>query len=112
VPVVKAIDNYKTLILGAVGEVEGKLQALMGRYTPEQFGRITLWQMRNLFGFQEKGKPLTDKEAFWLSCRSRGMSEFDIRHQWITVKIPELAAAEEIRREQGNLSINRSRTRR
>lgn len=64
------------------GAVNDKGERLEGQYSPQEFGQLTLWQMKHLFGYRGKVLPKTAKEMFWERCRIKGDSEFDIWRQW------------------------------
>ena len=57
---------------------------LRGRFTPEEFGRLTLWQMVNLFGFSgiEEPRQLSERDRHWMAGRARGRSELEIYERW------------------------------
>ena len=49
---------------------------------PWEFGKLTLWQMHNLFGFKGKKPPPNPKQLFWDAARKNGESEFLIYKRW------------------------------
>lgn len=65
---------------------------LAGQYSPEEFGRMTVWQMKNVFGYNggadtpidfAKNVGAFDTEgAFWKANRAKGESEFTIWQRW------------------------------
>lgn len=63
------------------GAVDGK-HRLNGQYSPEEFGRITLWQMKNLYGY---GGSTQKQDAFTMfrnARKLRGESEWTIYDTW------------------------------
>lgn len=64
------------------GAIDDKGHVFRGEYKPHEFGKITVWQMKNLFGYREKPRPMSDIDAFWLRSRILGQSEFEIWRRW------------------------------
>lgn len=69
------------MILGA--SQDNPKVPMNGRYKPWEFGRITLWQMKNLFGYNGIVTTRIDaRVAFWKASRIKGESEFSIWCRW------------------------------
>lgn len=70
------------MILGAAQD--NPKVPMNGQYKPWEFGRITLWQMKNIFGYggtNNMGR-VDVREAFWKRLRILKVSEFEIWCRW------------------------------
>lgn len=69
------------MILGAT--IDDPKRTMPGKYKPWEFGKLTLWQLKNLFGYSGATAPRVDAcEAFWKASRLKGESEFSIYCRW------------------------------
>lgn len=69
------------MIRGAVVLIDGKVRKTEGQYTPEEFGKITLWQMVNLFSVRRPVR-MNYRDQFRERMRHQGASEFEIYQEW------------------------------
>lgn len=56
-----------------------------GELSPAEFGKVTIWQLRYLYGFSSgsgSGSPRSGREAYWHRMRILGHSEFEIWRKW------------------------------
>jgi len=67
------------MILGAIND---KGETLRGQYKPAEFGKITVWQMKNLFGYKGRGKSVSEWDAYYLRMKILKHSEFEIWRRW------------------------------
>jgi len=70
------------MILGAAQDNPKVL--MIGKYKPWEFGKLTVWQLKNLFGYNGvSNMPQVDaRQAFWKASRIKGESEFSIWCRW------------------------------
>lgn len=93
------------MVLGATDEKGWELESVevkgrrltgrlrRGRFQPWEFGRVTVWQMKHLFGYGTTGNPspgYDPQEACYESCRKQGMTEFQAYCRWVDEVKPAL----------------------
>jgi hypothetical protein len=87
------------MICGAVVPVPGKGSRIVeGMYTPAEFGKMTIWQLRNVFGFKGEPPKMNYQEMFWHRKEILGCSPFEIWRDYrdmLAVQAAEFAKAEQ-----------------
>lgn len=81
----REFEAQRRFIIHAIGPdpKDGRLRDLEGKLTPEQFGKTTLWQMVNLYGFRRStSQRLSTRDALYARLRQLGWKESEIYSEW------------------------------
>lgn len=90
----EAVRNFRCLIQGSI-EDGGKFNEL-GRYKPWELGRLTVWQLRYLFGGKLNNKiPADTRGGYLYSHKLKGTPAFEVWRQWKDEIEPGLKAVQD-----------------